>query len=71
MRRLNSILALAALAALTAGPASASSIGAGAFGAGKVIESFEGLVAGANINIGYGVSLLQPGTVSAFSTTSS
>jgi hypothetical protein len=67
MLRRNSFLALAALAALAAAPASATPIGAAAFGAGKIVESFEGLVAGTNINIGYGVSLLQPGTVSAFS----
>lgn len=62
----NSLLALAALAVLAAGPASATPIGASAFGASKVIESFEGLVAGPNISLGLGASLLQPGTVSAF-----
>jgi len=66
MRRLNSILALTALAAVAAAPASAISIGAGAFGAGKVVESFEGLTAGPNITLAYGASLLAPGTVSAF-----
>lgn len=66
MLRRNSFLALAVLAALAAGPASAVSIGAGAFGAGKVVESFEGLTAGPNISLGLGASLLQPGTVSAF-----
>ena len=66
MRRLNSILALMALAAVAAAPASAISIGAGAFGAGKVVESFEGLTAGANITLAYGASLLAPGTLSAF-----
>jgi hypothetical protein len=67
MLRHSSLLALAALAALAAAPASATPIGAAGFGAGKIVESFEGLVAGANINIGYGVSLLQPGTGGAFS----
>ncbi len=66
MRKLTSILALAALAVLAATPASAIPIGAGAFGGGKVVESFEGLTAGPNITIGLGTSLLQPGTVSAF-----
>jgi len=67
MLRHSSLLALAALAALAAAPASATPIGAAGFGTGKIVESFEGLVAGANINIGYGVSLLQPGTGGAFS----
>jgi len=67
MLRRNSFIALAALAAVAAAPASAIPIGAAAFGAAQIVESFEGLVAGTNINIGYGVSLLQPGTVSAFS----
>jgi hypothetical protein len=66
MRMLDPILALTALAAIAAAPASATPIGASAFGAGKVVESFEGLVAGPNITIGLGASLLQPGTVSAF-----
>ena len=72
MLRRNSFLALAALAtlaALAAAPASATPIGAAGFGAGKIVESFEGLglVPDSNIPIVYGVSLLQPGTVSAFS----
>lgn len=62
----NSLLALAALALLATAPASATPIGASAFGASQVVESFEGLVAGPNISIGLGASLLQPGTVSAF-----
>jgi len=62
----NSLLALAALAAVAAAPASATPIGASAFGASQVVESFEGLVAGPNISIGLGASLLQPGTASAF-----
>ncbi len=66
MRKLTSILALMALAALAAAPASAIPIGANGFGAAKVVESFEGLTAGPNITIGLGASLLQPGTVSAF-----
>jgi len=62
----NSLLALATLALLATAPASATPIGASAFGASKVVESFEGLVAGPNISLGLGASLLQPGTVSAF-----
>jgi len=64
--RKRTLCALAAVAALAAGPASAIQIGAGAFGAGKIVESFEGLTPGANITLGLGASLLQPGTVSAF-----
>jgi hypothetical protein len=63
----NSLLAWAALALLAAAPASASPIGASAFGASQVVESFEGLAVGTNISLGYGASLLRPGTVSAFS----
>ena len=66
MLRRKSFLALAALAALAAAPASAIPIGAAGFGAAKIVESFEGLTAGSNITIGLGASLLQPGTVSAF-----
>ncbi len=62
----NSFLAVAALVALAAAPASATPIGAAGFGAAKIVESFEGLAAGPNITIGLGASLLQPGTVSAF-----
>lgn len=62
----NALLALAALALLAAAPASAIPIGASAFGASQVVESFEGLVAGPNISLGLGASLLQPGTVSSF-----
>lgn len=57
---------LAALAAFTAPAASALPIGAGAFGALAVVESFEGQVPGANIALGLGASLLHPGTGSAF-----
>jgi hypothetical protein len=66
MLKRNSLFALTALAALAAAPASAISIGAASFGATRIVESFEGLAAGPNINIGLGSSLLQPGTVSAF-----
>ena len=66
MLRRKSFLALAALAALAAAPASAIPIGAAGFGAAKIVESFEGLTSGSNITIGLGASLLQPGTVSAF-----
>jgi hypothetical protein len=66
MRRLTTIFALTALAALAAAPASAIPIGPAAFGATKVVESFEGLTPAANITLAYGASLLTPGTVSAF-----
>lgn len=62
----NSFLALAALAILATAPASATPIGAAAFGASKIVESFQGLAVGPNISLGYGASLLRPGTVSAF-----
>jgi hypothetical protein len=53
--------------ALPAGLASATPIGPGAFGPLATVESFEGHVAGPNISLGLGQSLLLPGTVSAFS----
>jgi hypothetical protein len=55
------VLTLAAVRSATATP-----IGAGAFGPLAEVESFEGLVPGANIAVGLGASLLHPGTVSAF-----
>jgi len=64
MRRI--FLPVAALALALAGPASATSIGPGAFGSGKVVESFEGLTPGANVSLALGASLLAPGTTSAF-----
>ena len=66
MRRTIPTLALTALVALATAPASAIPIGASAFGVGQMMESFEGLVAGPNNTIGLGASLLQPGTLSAF-----
>lgn len=66
MRMLQPILALTALVAIAAAPASATPIGAAAFGGAQVFESFEGLTAGPNITIGLGASLLQPGVTSAF-----
>jgi hypothetical protein len=61
-------LALAAFAgiALAAAPALATPIGPGAFGPAQVFESFEGHTVGPNIRLGLGASLLEPGTVSAF-----
>ena len=67
MRRTLSTLALTALAALAAAPASAISISDSAFGAAKVVESFEGLTVGPNVTLGLGTSIVQPGAVSAFS----
>lgn len=66
MRMQKPILALTVLAAIAAAPASATPIGAAAFGGAQVVESFEGLVAGPNITIGLGASLLQPGVTGAF-----
>ncbi len=45
---------------------SATPIAPGAFGPLATIESFEGLTPGANLSLGLGQSLLEPGTVSAF-----
>lgn len=66
LRSPNPIPLLAALALLGAPAASGLPIGAGAFGAGAVVESFEGQTPGANIALGLGASLLHPGTASAF-----
>jgi hypothetical protein len=66
MPHLRTTALLAALALLAAPAASALPIGAGAFGALAVVESFEGQTPGPNIPLGLGVSLLHPGTVSAF-----
>jgi len=61
------ILALHIAAAFfAAAPAVATSITPAAFTSYKVIESFEGVATGPNVNIGLGASLLQPGIVSAF-----
>jgi hypothetical protein len=66
MRRLL-LLASLSIPVLAASPAQATSIGPGAFGSGKIVESFEGHTAAeANLTLALGVSLLAPGTVSAF-----
>jgi hypothetical protein len=66
MRRLL-LLASLWIPALASAPAQATSIGPGAFGSGKIVESFEGHTASeANLTLALGVSLLAPGTVSAF-----
>jgi hypothetical protein len=62
------MFALAALAAvaLAAAPALATPIGPGAFGPAQVFESFEAVTEGPNVRLGLGASLLEPGTVSAY-----
>jgi len=65
VKRSLTVTLLAALA-LAAPSASATPIGAGAFGPLAAVESFEGLTPGANVRLGLGASLLEPGTVSAF-----
>jgi len=55
-----------AAALLLAGPALATPITPAAFGADQVVESFEAIPLGANIRIGMGTSLLEPGTVGAY-----
>jgi hypothetical protein len=66
MRVLDITLAAVALVLGTPGLGSASPIAPGAFGATVTVESFEGLTPGANLELGLGLSLLEPGTVSAF-----
>jgi hypothetical protein len=68
MTRATSIAMLLAAAALAgvARPTFASPITPAAFGGLAVVESFEGIALGANVRIGMGTSLLEPGTVSAF-----
>ena len=65
MRRLFA-LQLCAAALLAAGSAFATPITPAAFTSFEVIESFEAVATGPNVNIGLGVSLLQPGIVSAY-----
>jgi len=66
MRRLL-LLASLGIPILTGGPAWATSIGPGAFGPTQMVESFEGHTATeANMTLALGVSLLSPGTTSAF-----
>lgn len=64
-RVFTTLLAIAALA--IADRSDATPIASSAFGGATVIESFEAVPLGPNIRIGMGVSLLEPGTVSAFS----
>jgi hypothetical protein len=66
------VIALTALAgvALAAAPALATPIGPGAFGVAQVFESFEGQTVGPNVRLGLGASLLEPGSVSAYTFTS-
>lgn len=63
--RILTLISCAALA-LAAATASATPIGAGAFGPLAQVESFEGLTPGANIPLGLGASLLEPGTAGPF-----
>jgi hypothetical protein len=65
MRSIRTLLTAAALA-LAAAPSLAVPITPAAFGSFAVVESFEAIPLGPNIRIGMGVSLLEPGTVSAF-----
>lgn len=57
---------LATAALLAAAPALAIPITPAAFSGFQVVESFEAIPLGPNIRIGMGTSLLEPGTVSAF-----
>ncbi len=61
-------MTLTALTLAMGSPAisSATPIAPGAFGSLATVESFEGLTPGANVTLGLGQSLLEPGTVSAF-----
>ncbi|RIL07418.1 MAG: hypothetical protein DCC71_03055 [Proteobacteria bacterium] len=54
------------LAGALAAPAAAIPIAPAAFGAAALVESFEAIPLGANIRIGMGTSLLEPGTTSAW-----
>jgi hypothetical protein len=64
--RILTVVLRGALALAAAPTASATPIGAGAFGPLAQVESFEGLTPGANIPLGLGASLLEPGTVGSF-----
>jgi hypothetical protein len=66
MRHSRASLGIVAAALLAAAPVLATPITPAAFGAYQVMESFEGVATGPNVNIGLGASLLQPGIVSAF-----
>jgi hypothetical protein len=66
MRSLTTAWMTLALAAGVPTISTATPITPGAFGAFAIVESFEGLTPGANLALGLGQSLLEPGTVSAF-----
>jgi hypothetical protein len=66
MLRHRLLAALSLAVALAAAPAVAIPITPSGFGAAQVVESFEAIALGPNIRIGMGVSLLEPGTVSAY-----
>lgn len=66
MRRIRVFTAFSLAALLAASSVHAISITPAAFGSAVVVESFEGLVLGPNLEIGMGVSLLEPGTLSAY-----
>lgn len=66
MRRIRVFTAVSLAALFAASSAHAIPITPAAFGSGVVVESFEGLVLGPNLQIGMGASLLLPGTVSAY-----
>jgi hypothetical protein len=66
-RTLTLTAALSAALLLASAPrSSATPIGAGAFGALATVESFEALTPGANVALGLGASLLEPGTAGVF-----
>lgn len=66
MMRHRTLAALCTLVALAASPALAIPITPAGFGGAQLVESFEAIALGPNIQIGMGVSLLEPGTVSAY-----
>jgi hypothetical protein len=61
-----SSICLFAAALFAAAPVAATPITPAAFSGFQLVESFEGIAVGPNVRIGMGVSLLEPGTVSAF-----
>lgn len=66
MRSFTTAFVALALAAGVPAVSTAIPISPGAFGALAIFESFEGFTPGANLALGLGQSLLEPGTVSAF-----
>ena len=60
MRRIRVFAAISLAALLAASSVHAIPITPAAFGSAVVVESFEGLVLGPNLEIGMGVSLLEP-----------